>query len=128
RRLYVPRGKLLGGSSAMNAMIYMRGNPLDYDEWARAGADGWTYADVLPFFEKSEDQGRGKLSGHGVGGPMRVEDLRCVNPLSTAFVEACTQVGVPRCPGDDFNGGTQDGAAVFQVTQRGGSRCSAADA
>ncbi len=126
RRLYIPRGKLLGGSSAMNAMIYIRGNPLDYDRWAAAGADGWSYADVLPFFERSEDQGRGALPGHGVGGPMRVEDGRYRNPLSAAFVEACGQVGIPY--NEDFNSGRQDGAGYYQVTQKAGRRWSAANA
>jgi choline dehydrogenase len=126
RRLYVPRGKLLGGSSAMNAMIYIRGNPLDYDDWAASGADGWGYAEVLPFFERAEDQARGKLPGHGVGGPLRVEDLVCKNPLSSAFIDACAEVGIAK--NDDFNGGTQDGAGFYQVTQKGGSRWSAADA
>jgi choline dehydrogenase-like flavoprotein len=125
RRLYVPRGKLVGGSSAMNAMIYIRGNPLDFDAWAAGGADGWSYADVLPFFERAEDQARGKLPGHGVGGPLRVEDLVCKNPLSFAFVEACGEVGI--AANDDFNGGSQDGAGFYQVTQKRGSRWSAAD-
>ena len=126
RRLYVPRGKLLGGSSAMNAMIYMRGNPLDYDRWASLGGDGWSYADVLPFFMRAEDQARGANSAHGTGGPLRVEDLLCVNPLSTAFVTACKQIGIPR--NDDFNSGTQDGAGFYQVTQKSGRRWSAANA
>jgi len=126
RRLYVPRGKLLGGSSAMNAMIYIRGNPLDYDGWAAGGAEAWSYADVVPFFERAEDQGRGKLPGHGVGGPLRVEDLRTINPISTAFVEACAQIGITR--NDDFNSGTQEGAGYYQVTQKGGSRWSAGSA
>jgi len=126
RRLYVPRGKLLGGSSAMNAMIYIRGNPLDYDGWASQGAQGWSYADVVPFFERAEDQGRGKLPGHGVGGPLRVEDLRTINPVSTAFVEACAQIGIAK--NGDFNGGTQEGAGYYQVTQKGGKRWSAANA
>jgi choline dehydrogenase len=125
RRLYVPRGKLVGGSSAMNAMIYVRGNPLDFDEWAAGGAEGWSYADVLPFFERAEDQARGKLPGHGVGGPLRVEDLVCKNPLSGAFVEACAEMGIAK--NDDFNGGSQDGAGFYQVTQKGGTRWSAAD-
>jgi choline dehydrogenase len=113
RRLYVPRGKLLGGSSAMNAMIYIRGNPLDFDAWAAGGADGWTHADVLPFFERSEKQ-------------LQVEDLVCKNPLSHAFVDACAEVGIAK--NDDFNGAAQDGAGFYQVTQKGGSRWSAANA
>jgi choline dehydrogenase len=126
RRLYVPRGKLLGGSSAMNAMIYMRGNPLDYDAWAAGGADGWRYADVLPHFLRAEDQARGALPGHATGGPLRVEDLLCVNPLSTAFVDACAEIGIER--NSDFNGGSQDGAGLYQVTQKSGRRWSAANA
>src|SRR5689334_2234513 len=113
RRLFVPRGKLLGGSSAMNAMIYIRGNPLDFDAWAAAGADGWTHAEVLPFFERSENQ-------------LQVEDLVCKNPLSHAFVDACAEVGIAK--NDDFNGAAQDGAGFYQVTQKGGSRWSAANA
>jgi choline dehydrogenase len=126
RRLYIPRGKLLGGSSAMNAMIYIRGNPLDYDHWASLGAAGWSYADVLPHFKRAEDQVRGPNAAHGAGGPLRVDDLVCHNPLSTAFVAACEQIGVPR--NDDFNSGTQEGAGFYQVTQKSGRRWSAANA
>jgi choline dehydrogenase len=126
RRLFMPRGKMLGGSSAMNAMIYIRGNPLDYDAWAAAGARGWSYADVLPFFCRAEDQCRGPIPGHGVGGPLRVEDLRTVNPMSHAFVAACREIGIPK--NDDFNSGAQDGAGLYQVTQRSGRRWSAANA
>ncbi len=126
RRLYIPRGKMLGGSSAMNAMIYIRGNPLDYDRWAAEGAEGWSYAEVLPFFQRSEDQARGALAGHGVGGPLRVEDARYRNPLSLAFVEACRQVGIPF--NDDFNSGRQEGAGYYQLTQKAGRRWSAANA
>jgi choline dehydrogenase len=126
RRLFLPRGKMLGGSSAINAMIYIRGNPLDYDGWAASGARGWAYADVLPFFCKAEDQARGAMAGHGVGGPLRVEDLRTVNPMSHAFVAACNELGIPK--NDDFNSGVQDGAGLYQVTQRGGRRWSAANA
>jgi choline dehydrogenase len=126
RRLYVPRGKMLGGSSAMNAMIYVRGNPLDYDRWAALGAAGWSYADVLPYFVRAEDQARGASPVHGVGGPLRVEDLICVNPLSSAFVAACEEVGISR--NADFNSGSQDGAGFYQVTQKSGRRWSAANA
>jgi choline dehydrogenase len=126
RRLFIPRGKLLGGSSAINAMIYIRGNPADFDAWARLGAKGWAYADVLPFFIRSEDQARGSLQSHGVGGPLRVEELRSVNPLSHAFVEACAELGIPR--NDDFNSGSQAGAGLYQVTQKKGRRWSAANA
>jgi choline dehydrogenase len=126
RRLFVPRGKLLGGSSAMNAMIYIRGNPADYDGWAELGATDWAYADVLPFFVRSEDQARGALPGHGQGGPLRVEDLRSPNPLSHAFVDACAELGMVR--NEDFNSGSQQGAGLYQVTQKGGVRWSAANA
>ena len=126
RRLYIPRGKMLGGSGAMNAMIYIRGNPLDYDAWAAGGARGWSYAEVLPFFVKAEDQCRGKIPAHGVGGPLRIEDLRTVNPMSHAFVAACLEVGMPK--NEDFNSGTQEGTGLYQVTQRGGRRWSAANA
>lgn len=126
RRLFIPRGKLLGGSSAINAMIYIRGNPADFDGWASLGATGWSYADVLPFFVSSEDQARGALPAHGVGGPLRVEDPRSVNPLSQAFVEACVELGFPR--NDDFNSGTQLGAGLYQLTQKSGARWSAANA
>lgn len=126
RRLFVPRGKLLGGSSAINAMIYIRGNAADYDGWAALGAEGWSYTDVLPYFIRAEDQARGASALHGVGGPLRVEDLRCKNPLSEAFVEACVATGVARNP--DFNGASQKGAGFYQVTQKDGRRWSAADA
>jgi choline dehydrogenase len=125
RRLFVPRGKLLGGSGAMNAMIYIRGNPRDFDGWASEGAAGWSYAEVLPFFRRSEDQARGADAWHGVGGPLRVEDLKCVNPLSPVFVEACVQRGIARNP--DFNGAVQEGAGLYQVTQRNGRRWSTAN-
>jgi len=125
RRLFMPRGKMLGGSGAMNAMVYIRGNPLDYDGWAAAGARGWSYADVLPFFLQAEDQCRGAIPGHGVGGPLRIEDLRTVNPMSHAFVAACQEKGMAK--NDDFNSGSQDGAGYYQVMQRGGRRWSAAN-
>lgn len=125
RRLFMPRGKLLGGSSAINAMIYIRGNPADFDGWASLGATGWSYSDVLPFFVRSEDQARGPLPGHGVGGPLRVEDPRSVNPLSHAFVEACAELGIPR--NQDFNSGSQLGAGIYQLTQKSGVRWSAAN-
>lgn len=125
RQLYIPRGKLLGGSSAMNAMIYIRGNPLDYADWVAAGADGWSHADVLPYFLRSEDQARGPGAEHGVGGPLRIEDARSINPLSQAFVAACGVRGIPHNP--DFNGPSQDGAGYYQLNQKNGRRWSAAD-
>ncbi|HUZ00427.1 MAG TPA: choline dehydrogenase [Thermomicrobiaceae bacterium] len=126
RRLYWPRGKLLGGSSSLNAMIYMRGNRRDYDGWREAGNVGWGFEDVLPYFKRAEHQERGPSEYHGVGGPFNVADLRCVNPLSAAFVAAGVERGLPRNP--DFNGPEQDGVGLYQVTQKGGRRCSAADA
>lgn len=126
RRLYMPRGKLLGGSSAINAMIYIRGNPLDYAEWVASGADGWSYDEVLPFFLCSEDQARGASPEHGVGGPLRIEDPRHPNPLSEAFVAACVQRGIPE--NADFNGPVQAGAGLYQLNQKGGRRWSTANA
>jgi choline dehydrogenase len=126
RRLYWPRGKVLGGCSSVNAMIYMRGHRLDYDGWRNLGNDGWGWADVLPYFKKSENQERGASKYHGTGGPLNVADLRCPSPLTRAFVEACAEVGIPR--NDDFNGPAQDGAGPYQVNQKGGKRLSAAAA
>lgn len=126
RRAYLPRGKVLGGSSSINAMIYMRGNRADYDGWAAAGATGWGYADVLPYFRRAEDNERGEDAYHSVGGPLGVSDSRSCHPLATAYIEAAEQAGHPR--NEDFNGATQFGVGRFQLTQRGGMRCSAAAA
>ena len=126
RRLYWPRGKVLGGSSAINAMIYIRGNRADYDCWRDLGNSGWGYDDVLPFFKKSEDQQLGASEFHGSGGPMRVENLKCVNLLTRAFLAAAGDLGFPANP--DFNAAAQEGAGLYQVTQKNGSRHSAADA
>ena len=124
RRLYWPRGRVLGGSSSINAMCYTRGHRLDYDEWRDLGAAGWDYASVLPHFRSSEDQARGADEYHGVGGPLHVEDLRFRNPLSDAFVAAGIRVGLAE--NRDFNGPRQEGVGLYQVTQRLGRRCSAA--
>ena len=126
RRLYWPRGKMLGGSSSLNAMIYMRGNRRDYDGWRDAGNAGWGFDEVLPYFKRAEHQERGASEYHGVGGPLNVADPRCVNPLSAAFVQAGVERGMPRNP--DFNGAEQDGVGLYQVTQKRGRRWSAADA
>jgi choline dehydrogenase len=126
RRLYWPRGKVLGGSSSINAMCYCRGHRKDYDSWAAGGAPGWTFDDVLPYFIKSEDQENGASAFHGVGGPLSVQNLRHSNPLSSVFLEAAGQAGHPRT--DDFNGPRQRGFDFYQVTQRNGKRCSAATA
>ena len=124
RKLYWPRGRVLGGSSSINAMCYTRGHPHDYDEWASLGADGWDYRSVLPYFRKAEDQARGASEYHGAGGPLSVEDLRFRNALSAVFVEAAAECGLQR--NADFNGADQEGVGFYQVTQRRGRRCSAA--
>lgn len=126
RRLWWPRGMVLGGSSSINAMCYVRGNPADYDEWAAAGATGWHWDNVLPAFKRSESNTRGADALHGGDGPLGVSDLRHTNPLSSAFIEAASQAGQPR--NGDFNGATQEGIGLYQVTQRNGARCSAAAA
>jgi choline dehydrogenase len=127
RRLFWPRGKLLGGSSSINAMIYMRGAAADYDEWAKHTGDGsWSYDHVLPLFRRMEDNARGADRWHGAGGPLRVEDLRSPHPWTTALVESAVAAGHPR--NDDFNGAAQEGVGLYQVTQRRGRRWSAADA
>ena len=126
RRLYWPRGKVLGGSSTLNAMVYMRGHRADYDGWAALGNPGWSFADVLPYFRRAEDQQRGASDLHGTRGPLRVSDLRTVNPLSRAFVAAGLELGFPANP--DFNGPDQLGFGLYQVTQRYGRRESAATA
>ncbi|HKD82748.1 MAG TPA: choline dehydrogenase [Candidatus Angelobacter sp.] len=126
RSLYWPRGKVLGGSSSINAMIYIRGNRADYDGWRDLGNPGWSYDDVLPYFKKSEKQEHGASDYHGATGPLRVSDLRTVNPLSDAFVEAGLEAGFKR--NHDFNGESQDGFGFYQVTQFNGKRHSAAAA
>ncbi len=124
RRLWWPRGKVLGGSSSINAMCYTRGVPRDYDEWAASGAIGWDWHNVLPWFRLSEANARGADALHGGDGPLSVCDLRHVNPLSRAFVEAGHQAGFAH--NADFNGPAQEGVGLFQVTQRDGARCSTA--
>ncbi len=120
RMMYMPRGKTLGGSSSINAMIYIRGNRVDYDGWG----PGWTYDEVLPYFKKSEDNERGENEYHGVGGPLTVSESRSNNPMADAWVEAALQVGLEA--NDDFNAAAQDGVGRYQVTQRNGMRCSTA--
>lgn len=126
RRLWWPRGKVLGGSSAINAMCYIRGVPADYDRWAAAGATGWGWSQVLPWFLHSEANSRGASDWHGDAGPLSVSDLRHHNPLSDAFMEAAVEAGHPR--NGDFNGAQQPGVGLYQVTQRDGARCSSATA
>ncbi|TQQ79441.1 GMC family oxidoreductase [Halonotius roseus] len=126
RECYWPRGKTLGGSSSINAMIYARGQPADYDGWAAAGNDGWAYEDVLPYFKRAEHNERGPSEYHGTDGPRHVADLRSPNELSEAFIEAGQAVGLPH--NEDFNAGEQSGVGYYQVTQKDGGRHSAADA
>jgi len=126
RLVYLPRGKTLGGSSAINAMIYIRGHRADYDGWAAEGAGGWSYNEVLPYFRKSECNERGEDQFHGKLGPLSVCDPRARHPLTDAFMQAAIEAGHPVNP--DFNGATQDGVGYYQVTQRKGVRCSAAGA
>ena len=126
RRGYQPRGKVLGGSSSINAMIYTRGVPQDYDAWAAQGNAGWGWAEVLPWFKRAEHNERGADAWHGTGGPLNVMDLPTPNPFSRAFVEAGVQAGHVR--NDDFNGPSQEGVGLYQETHKGGERFSAAKA
>ncbi|QEC47346.1 choline dehydrogenase [Baekduia soli] len=126
RSLFVPRGKALGGSSSMNAMLYVRGRPLDYDLWERDGAAGWGWDAVRPYFLKAENNERGASEHHAVGGPLNVADERSPRPLTARFLAAAEQTGIPRIA--DYNGPEQDGASLCQVTQRNGRRWSTADA
>ena len=126
RRLYWPRGKVLGGSSSINAMCYARGHRRDYDRWAALGNVGWSYADVLPYFLQAENQERGASEYHGSGGPLNVADLRHTNILSERFLSAAAELGYPL--NDDFNGPSQRGFGYYQVTQKGGKRWSTAQA
>lgn len=124
RQRVLPRGRALGGSSSLNSMIYMRGNPADYDEWAAMGFDGWSWKDVLPYFIRAEDNERGASDLHGVGGPLRVSEGRAQHRTCQAFIDAALEAGI--AANDDFNGPQQDGVGWYQVTQRDGMRCSAA--
>src|SRR5262245_14798256 len=126
RKIFWPRGKSLGGSSSINAMIYCRANRRDHDRWAEFGIEGWSYQEVLPYYKKSQNNERGANEYHGTGGPLNVANLRCINPLSRLFVEAAQQFGYQM--NDDFNGASQDGIGFFQVTQKNGKRQSAAAA
>jgi choline dehydrogenase-like flavoprotein len=126
RRGYQPRGKVMGGSSSINAMIYARGHARDYDDWAAQGNPGWSFQDVLPYFKRSEHNERGADDWHGQGGPLNVMDLRSPNPFLPHFIEAGRQAGYP--VNDDFNGAQQEGIGVYQVTHRNGERFSAAKA
>lgn len=124
RREYVPRGKVFGGTSSMNAMVYQRGHPAEYDAWAAQGSEGWSYADVLPYFRRMQHQERGASEHHGINGPINVADPQDPNPLSVAFVEAALELGFAH--NDDFNNGEQEGFGLYQITQKRGKRHSAA--
>jgi choline dehydrogenase-like flavoprotein len=124
RNVYLPRGRVLGGSSSLNAMIYIRGNRRDYDGWRDLGNPGWGWDDVLPYFKRAEDNERGASEFHGAGGPLSVSDSHSMHPLADAFVEAAAATGLDRL--DDFNRGEQDGVGRYQMTQRNGMRCSTA--
>ncbi|MEQ1724958.1 MAG: GMC family oxidoreductase N-terminal domain-containing protein [Sphingopyxis sp.] len=123
---YQPRGRGMGGSSAINAMLYIRGHRYDYDQWASLGARGWSYDECLPYFKRSEGNERGGDAFHGSDGPLNVMDQRWPNPATHAFIESAASLQLPR--NDDFNGAAQDGFGLYQVTQKGGERWSAARA
>jgi choline dehydrogenase len=124
RRIIQPRGKLLGGSSSINGLLYVRGQHADYDRWRQLGNAGWSFEDVLPYFRRAEDQERGADALHGTGGPLAVSDVCEPHPLCEAFIAAAQQAGFPR--NDDFNGKDQEGAGYFQYTARNGLRRSTA--
>lgn len=124
RPLYQPHGKVLGGSSSINGMMYVRGNPKDFDDWAESGCDGWSYAEVLPFFRKSEDQARGPNAWHGVGGPLKVGDPPMDRELPNALCAAAQAAGLVQ--NEDFNGAAQDGFGYYQANIRRGRRSSTA--
>jgi choline dehydrogenase len=124
RSVFQPRGKVLGGSSSINGLLYVRGQHEDYDRWRQHGNHGWGFDDVLPYFKKAEDQQRGADDFHGAGGPLPVSDLGHPDPLSAAFIAAAAETGLPKNP--DFNGASQEGAGFFQTTTRHGRRASAA--
>ncbi len=126
RTMYQPRGKVLGGTSSINGMVYMRGNPADYDEWRQRGCTGWDWDSVLPFFKKAEDQERGPSEFHGVGGPLRVSEHPVRWELAEHWVAAAIEAGLPA--NNDFNDGQQDGAGHFQCTMNKARRWSTARA
>lgn len=126
RRYPVPRGRMLGGSSMINGMLYVRGQQEDYDDWVRAGAAGWGWSEVLPYFKRSEDQQRFDAALHGRGGPLVVSDLRDRHPLSADVADAFRQAGYPA--NEDFNGASQEGVGYYQTTMREGERWSTAHA
>ena len=127
RRAFWPRGKVLGGSSSINAMVYVRGQPADFEDWRAAGNPGWSWSELLPYFRKLEDHPWGASEFHGAGGPVHVSDVSAsVHPLCATFLEACTSVGI--APTRDFNGAQPEGAGLWQVTIKDGVRVSSANA
>jgi choline dehydrogenase len=124
RQVIQPRGKVLGGSSSINGLLYIRGQREDYDHWRQLGNPGWSFTDVLPYFRRAEDQERGADELHGVGGHLKVSNVCEPHVLCEAFMDAAEQSGFPRT--DDFNGLTQEGAGYFQLTTRNGRRWSTA--
>jgi choline dehydrogenase-like flavoprotein len=125
RRVYLPRGRVLGGSSSLNTMIYIRGHRADYDEWRDSlGCEGWGFDELLPYFKRAEDNERGADELHGVGGPLSVSEGRARSPMAALFIEAAKAYGL--AANDDFNGPSQDGVGWYQVTQREGARASTA--
>jgi len=126
RQVYWPRGRTLGGSSAINGLIYIRGQHEDYDHWAALGNPGWSHAEVLPYFRKLEHNVRGENAWHGSAGPQWASDIGTPHELVEALIAAALELGIPR--NDDFNGATQEGAGYYQLTTRHGLRCSTAAA
>ena len=126
RKIPIPRGKTLGGSSSINGMVYVRGQPQDYDVWRQLGNAGWSWSDVLPYFKKSEDYIHGADELHGSGGELRVEEARVDWEILDGFRDACEQIGIPKTK--DYNSGNYEGSAYFQVTQKRGVRWSTASA
>jgi choline dehydrogenase len=126
RVMYQPRGKVLGGTSSINGMVYMRGNAADYDEWRQRGCEGWDYDSVLPYFRKAEDNVRGGDAFHGTGGPLKVSDHRWQPTLARAMYDAAVEAGIPANP--DFNGANQEGVGYYQTTINGARRWSSARA
>ena len=126
RTMYQPRGKVLGGTSSINGMIYMRGTAADYDQWRQMGNEGWDYASVLPYFRKAEDNERGANEFHGSGGPLRVSNQPYKWEIAESLIEACKQAGIPY--NEDFNGATQEGCGYYQTTTKDKRRWSTAAA
>ena len=126
RVMYQPRGKVLGGTSSINGMVYMRGNAADYDEWRQRGCEGWDYDSVLPYFKRAEDNARGADDFHGTGGPLKVQDHAWKPTLAKALHDAALEAGIPDNP--DFNGANQEGVGYYQTTINNARRWSSARA